>query len=32
MLETNEPLLRPTRFLLPRGRILLVDEEERDLK
>ena len=32
MLEINKPLLRPTRFLLPRGRILLVDEEERDLK
>jgi DNA-binding NtrC family response regulator len=32
MLETNKPLLHPTRFLLPRGRILLVDEEERDLK
>jgi DNA-binding NtrC family response regulator len=28
----GKPPLHPTQFLLPRGRILLVDEDEKDLK
>ncbi len=33
MMPGNDKLpLHPTQFLLPRGRILLVDEDERDLK
>ena len=32
MPSDNEPSPHPTRSSLPRGRILLVDEEERDLK
>jgi DNA-binding NtrC family response regulator len=32
MLSNDEPLLHHTQFLLPRGRILLVDEDEKDLR
>jgi DNA-binding NtrC family response regulator len=30
--DNNKPSLHPTQSLLPRGRILLVDEDEKDLK